>query len=114
MPSEFPFKITKFSGYIEYEHERLVLRYQNESINGILQIYINPATFELERYKGNKDQFYTLKDGTKVLYRTKFDLGYEIRFQKERMHYTVSIVNKKYLKRKFTVNGFINIAESMK
>ncbi|WP_307545568.1 hypothetical protein [Paenibacillus sp. V4I5] len=114
VPSEFPFKITHFSGNIEYEHERLVLRYLNESINGFLQIHIKPVTLGLERYKGKDDQFHTLKDGTRVLYRTRFDLGYEIRFQKEGMHYTVAIGNKKYLKKKFTVNDLIKIAESMR
>ncbi|WP_258209600.1 hypothetical protein [Paenibacillus radicibacter] len=114
VPTEFPFKITNFFGYIEYEHEGLLLRYRNELINGFLQISIYPATVELERYRRYEDQVYTLKDGTKILYRTKFDLGYEIRFQKDRMHYTVTIGNKKYLKRKFSVNDLIKIAESMK
>ncbi|TVY02154.1 hypothetical protein [Cohnella terricola] len=114
MPSEFPFKITHFSGHIEYEHERLVLRYRNEYINSFLQIHIKPVTLGLERYQGKNNQLHTLKDGTKVLYRSKFDLGYEIRFHKEGMHYTVAIGNKKYLKKKFTVNDLIKIADSMK
>lgn len=114
VPTEYPFEITHFDGHIEYEHERLVLLYRNESIKGFLQIQIKPVTWGLERYKGTNGQFHTLKDGTKILYRTKFDLGYEIRFQKEGMHYTVAIGNKKYLKKKFTVNDLIKIAESMK
>jgi len=114
VPTKFPFKITHFNGHIENEHERLVLIYRNNSINGFLRIHIIPVTLGLERYKGKSDQLYTLKDGTKVLYRTKFDLGYEIRFQKEGMHYTVAFGNKKYLKKKFTVNELIKIADSMK
>ncbi|WP_156825955.1 hypothetical protein [Paenibacillus terrigena] len=83
VPAHFPFEITHFSGEIQHIHQRLVLRYHNSAINGIIQIYIMPATIALEKYKGFHDQFHTFHDGTKVLYRTNSHIGYELRFQKE-------------------------------
>lgn len=112
VPTEFPFKITHFRG--EIVDRQLVLYYRNEPLKGFLQIIMRPVSVELERYKGADDQYYLLKNGTKVLYRTRFELGYELRFQHEGMQYTVAIGNKKYLKKRFNVHDLIKIAESMK
>jgi hypothetical protein len=111
VPTKFPFEITGIEGYIH--NQRLLLRYRSEPINGFLQFTVSPVSVELERYKGKYDEYHILKNGTKVLYRTKFDLGYEIRFQKDGLHYTVVIGNKKFLKKKFTLDDLIQIAESM-
>lgn len=111
VPTKFPFEVSGFSGYID--NELLTFSYLSEQINGVLKIAVVPVFRELEHFKGMYGEFYTLKDGTKVLYRPKFDIAYEIMFQKNGLHYSVSIGNKTYLNKEFTVNDLIEIAESM-
>lgn len=89
-----------------------MLHYTNES-NEFLKITVSPAIANLERYKGKTDKFYTLDDGTRALYRGEFDLGYELRFQKDGLQYTVAIGNKKNLKKKFRAEDLKKIVESM-
>lgn len=113
VPTEFPFKkVTQFNGYIE-DDSSLVLVYRNDEMNGFFRVIASPITLELERYKGRDDVYCTLKDGTKALFRLKFELGYELRFQKNGMHYTLAIGNKKYLKVEFTPEVLIKTANSM-
>jgi hypothetical protein len=113
VPSKFPFEVTGFDGYIG-DDQTMTLKYRNESINGSLSIAVSTAMRELEYFKGINDEIYKLKNGTKVLYRAKFDTAYLIMFLKDGLHYTVSIGNKRNLKKEFTVNHLIQIAESMK
>ncbi|WP_245823516.1 hypothetical protein [Metabacillus halosaccharovorans] len=94
-------------------NQELILHYTNESINGFLKITVSPASVDLDKYKWKTDKFYTLDDGTRALYRGDFDLGYEMRFQKDGLHYRVAIGNKKYLKKKFQAEDLIEIVESM-
>jgi len=110
VPSKFPFEITSFHGSVN--NERLMLHYTNES-NEFLKITISPTIANLERYKGKTDKFYTLDDGTRVLYRGEFDLGYELRFQRDGLQYTVVIGNKENLKKKFRAEDLMKIAGSM-
>ncbi|WP_175639120.1 hypothetical protein [Metabacillus schmidteae] len=111
VPSKFPFEITGCNGYIN--NKELSVYYTNESINGFLKITIFPISVDLDKYKGKTDKYYTLDDGTRALYRGEFDLGYEMRFQKDGLQYTVVIGNKKELKKKFKAEDLIRIVESM-
>ncbi|WP_410982418.1 hypothetical protein [Bacillus cereus] len=111
VPTKFPFEVNRFYGLINNKY--LELRYYNESIEGIFKVTASPSSIELEQYKQKHDKFYVLKNGVKVLYRAEFDLAYELRFQKEGVHYTIAIGNKQHLKKKYTVNDLIRIAESM-
>ncbi|UNT71716.1 hypothetical protein IQ781_27435 (plasmid) [Bacillus sp. N447-1] len=96
VPTQFPFKVNEFNGFIHNKY--LELLYYNDTEQVILKITIAPIDIKLEEYKQKHDKFYVLKDGTKVLYR-EFDLAYELRFQKQGINYTVSIGNKKSLKK---------------
>ncbi len=113
IPAEFPFReVTRFDGCIEHGSS-LVLTYWNDKVNGFFRERVSPISMELERYKGKSDVYYTLKDGTKALYRTKFEFGYELRFQKNGLHYTLTIGNKKSLMVKYTPETLMRIANSM-
>ncbi|MGM0884999.1 MAG: hypothetical protein ACQEXQ_28650 [Bacillota bacterium] len=111
VPTEFPFEITHFNGYVD-DNESLELVYRNNELNGFFRVKASPIVVELDRYKGKDDVYYLLKDGTKALYRS-FDLGYELRFQKKGMHYTIAIGNKRMLKAKYKVTDLLIIANSM-
>ncbi|MGM0885202.1 MAG: hypothetical protein ACQEXQ_29685 [Bacillota bacterium] len=112
VPTEFPFEITHFNGYVDGD-ESLELVYRNEALNGYFRVKASPIVVELERYKGKDDVYYLLKDGAKALYRPKFELGYELRFQKNGMQYTLAIGNKKMLKAKYKATDLLKIANSM-
>lgn len=112
VPTEFPFEITQFNGHVNGD-ESLELVYRNDVLNGFFRVKASPIVVELERYKGKDDVYYLLKDGTKALYRPKFELGYELRFQKNGMHYTLAIGNKKMLKVKYKATDLLKIANSM-
>lgn len=77
------------------------------------EVTVFPIAMELDRYRGKDDVYYTLKDSTRALYRSKFELGYELRFQKNGLHYQLTIGNKKYLKVKYRPETLIRIANSM-
>lgn len=111
-PTDFPFAITRFSGFIDSDRS-LVRVYTNDEIKGFLRIITSPNVVALERYKGNKDEYYLLKDGTQALYRPNYELGYELLFQKNGMQYTLLIGNKKLLQAKFNAKDLLNIANSM-
>lgn len=111
VPSKFPFEITGCHGSIN--DKELSIYYRIESINGFLKITVSPISVDLDKYKGKTDKFYTLDDGTRAIYRGEFDLGYEMRFQKDGLQYTVVIGNKKELKKKFKAEDLIRIVESM-
>ncbi|NIK69525.1 hypothetical protein [Paenibacillus sp. BK720] len=113
-PTELPFKkVTEFHGYIE-EDSSIELLYRNDEINGFFKVKASPVTVDLDRFKFDKDDvYYTLKDGTKALYRVNYDLGYELRFQKNGMQYMLGIGNKKYLKVKYKPETLLKIANSM-
>jgi hypothetical protein len=113
VPNEYPSEITSFNGYIDEKNEVLHLGYGIESLHSYLHITVFPVSWNLERYIGNNTELRTLKDGTKVLYRSNFDLAYEIRFQKDGLNYKMA-VGKKNLNKKFTVDDLMQIAESMK
>lgn len=114
VPSKFPFEISGFDGYMDEPTQTVILNYRNESINGSLSITITPANRELDDFKGVKDHYYTLENGTKVLYNPIHHVAEMIMFQKDGMQYSVSLGNKKYLKKEFTVEDLIQVAESMK
>jgi hypothetical protein len=111
VPTQFPYDVIRFDGLIHDEY--LVLHYSNESIHGGLNVRVSPISSKLEEYKKKRDTFYTLKNGEKAIFSEHYGLGYELRFQKDGFHYTIAIGNKKYLKKKYTVNDLIRIAESM-
>lgn len=111
VPVSFPFEITDFDGYIDDGY--LLLKYRNEPINVMLKILVSPAERQLNFLKASQDEFYTLNNGTKVLYRISDPIEYGIIFQKDGLQYHIGIGNKKYLKKKFTVHHLLNIAESM-
>ncbi|CAM4419134.1 hypothetical protein BAMA111019_24240 [Bacillus manliponensis] len=48
-----------------------------------------------------------------MLYKPNFHLAYELLFQKDNLQYKIEIGNKKYLKKTYTMNDLISIAESM-
>lgn len=112
VPTEFPFKITHFNGYVD-NNESLEFVYRNDDLEGFFRVKVFPIVGELERYKRKDDVYYLLKDGTKALYRPNFELGYELRFQKNGMQYTLAIGNKKMLKAKFKAKDLLKIANSM-
>lgn len=112
VPTKFPFEITDFDGY--YDKGFLTLNYRSEPINGSLKISITPVERKLEEYKAVHDEFYTLKDGTKVLYKRKSHIAHEIMFHKDGLQYYVGIGTKERLKKSFTSDDLIQIAESMK
>lgn len=116
VPTEFPAEITGFHGYITEKNgtqpEMLDLGYGMESLHSYLHIAVFPVTENLDRYIWKNTEILKLKDGTKVLYNANFDLGYEIRFQKDGLNYKLS-VGKKNLSKKFTVDDLMKIAESM-
>lgn len=112
VPTVFPFEITHFKGYVD-GNESLELIYRNKALNGFFRVKVFPVVVELERYKGKDDVYYQLEDGTKALYRPKFELGYELRFQKNGMQYTLAIGNKKMLKTKYKATDLLKLANSM-
>ncbi|MCY9697333.1 hypothetical protein [Paenibacillus alginolyticus] len=116
VPTEFPAEVTGFHGYItdknEWQPEILDLGYGMDSLHSYLHIAVIPSTEDLDRYIWKNTEILKLKDGTKVLYNANFDLGYEIRFQKDGLNYKLS-VGKKNLSKKFTDDDLLKIAESM-
>ncbi|MCA0757262.1 hypothetical protein KP806_19560 [Paenibacillus sp. N4] len=112
VPTEFPFKITHFNGFVD-NNESLEFVYRNDELNGFFRVKAFPIVGELERYKRKDDVYYLLKDGTKALYWPNFEWGYELRFQKNGMQYTLAIGNKKMLKAKFKAEDMLKIANSM-
>ncbi|NRF89851.1 hypothetical protein HQN89_02200 [Paenibacillus frigoriresistens] len=116
VPTEFPAEITGFHGFIternETQAEILDLGYGMESLNSYLHITVIPSTENLDRYIWKNTEILKLKDGTKVLYNANFDLGYEMRFQKDGLNYKLT-VGKKNLSKKFTVDDLLKIADSM-
>jgi hypothetical protein len=113
VPTEFPFEITHFDGYIEPEGS-IVLVYRNAEMNGFFRVIASPIAVELDRYKGKHDVNCQLKDGTKALYRPKFELGYELRFQKDGLQYTLAIGNKKSLTKKFKADDLLKAANGLR
>ncbi|OCT13337.1 hypothetical protein A8709_03535 [Paenibacillus pectinilyticus] len=117
VPTEFPAEITGFHGYMTEKNgtlpETLDLGYGMESLHSYLHIAVFPVTEHLDRFIWKNTEILQLKDGTKVLYHANFDLGYEIRFQKDGLNYKLA-VGKKNLSKKFTVDDLLKIAESMK
>jgi hypothetical protein len=117
VPTEFPAEITGFLGYITEKNETLPeildLGYGMESLQSYLHIAVFPVTENLDRFKWKNTEILKLKDGTKVLYNANFDLGYEIRFQKNGLNYKMA-VGKKNLSKTFTIDDLMKIAESMK
>ncbi|WP_041613281.1 hypothetical protein [Paenibacillus sp. JDR-2] len=113
-PTELPFrKVTEFHGYIE-DDSSIELLYRSDEINGFFKVKASPVTVDLDRFKfDNDDAYYTLKDGTKALYRVNNNLAYELRFQKNGMQYTLAIGNKKYLKVQYKPETLLKIANSM-
>lgn len=111
VPTRFPFEIHDFRS-IAY-NDYLQLKYYNEPTNGILKITISPIYNKLEHQKQKGEQFYTTKKGIKMLYKPNFHLAYELLFQKDNLQYKIEIGNKKYLKKTYTMNDLISIAESM-
>jgi hypothetical protein len=113
VPYEYPAEITSFNGYIAEENEVLHLGYGMESLHSFLHITIFPITENLDQDIGKNTEILKFKDGTKVLYNANFDLGYEMRFQKDGLNYKIQ-VGKKNLSKKFTLDDLMQIAESMK
>lgn len=113
-PTELPFKnVTEFRGYID-DDSSLELIYRSDDINGFFRVKAAPATVDLSKFKfDNSDIYYTLKDGTKALYRSNYKLAYELRFQKNGLQYALAIGNKKFLKVKYKAETLIQIANSM-
>ncbi|QWG33630.1 hypothetical protein E0M25_20130 [Bacillus mycoides] len=109
--TKFPFDIQQFYGYIYNNY--LELHYNNEDINGILKITVSPVQHKLDQYVHKGTKFYNLKNNTKALFNSHFDLAYELIFQRDGFQYKIAIGNKLYIKRKYTVNDLIQIAESM-
>lgn len=116
VPTEFPTEITGFHGYLTEKNgtqpEMLDLEYGMESLHSYLHIAIIPATENLDRFIWKNTEILKLKDGTKVLYNSNFDLGYEMRFQKYGLNYKLT-VGKKNLSKKFTVDDLLEIADSI-
>lgn len=111
VPVYFPFEITDFDGYLD--NDFLNLTYRSESINGMLKISVSPVVRQLKNFKTKQDELHTLKDGTKVLYRTNNPVEYGIIFQKDGLQYSIGIGNKGHLKKKFSLNDLLQIADSM-
>ncbi|UOB95177.1 hypothetical protein BTI679_25140 [Bacillus wiedmannii] len=110
-PTKFPFEIHEFQGYIYNDY--LNLQYYNEGINGILKITVSPVQHKLDQYVHKGTKFYILKHNIKAVYNPHFDLAYELIFQKDGFQYKIAIGNKLYIKRKYSVNDLIRLAESM-
>ncbi len=111
VPVNFPFEITDFDGYLN--NDFLSLTYRSGPINGMVKILVSPVERQLKNFKTKHDELHTLKDGTKVLYRTNNPVEYGIIFQKDGLQYAVGIGNKEHLNKKFSVNDLIQIANSM-
>ncbi|MDQ8739335.1 hypothetical protein [Paenibacillus sp. LHD-38] len=80
VPTEFPFEITHFNGYVD-GNESLELVYRNKALNGFFRVKVFPIVVELERYKGKDDVYYQLKDGTKAL---GLDSNWDMNFDSKR------------------------------
>ncbi|MFS0917582.1 hypothetical protein [Brevibacillus sp. 179-C 1.1 NHS] len=111
VPSKIPFEVTGFDGFID--NDRLTLYYRSEAINGFLKIYVSPIKRNLEQYKEVNDEMDTLKDGTKILFKTNSPIAYGMMFQKDGLQYYVGIGNRKFLKKSFTKEELIQLIESM-
>jgi hypothetical protein len=111
VPTQFPFEITHVDGLIHDEY--LALRYSNESIHVGFNVRVSPVSNELEEYKQKRDTVHTLKNGVKAIYSEHYGPGYELIFQQDGLHYKMTVGNKRYLKKKYTVNDLIRIAESI-
>ena len=85
-----PYKLTPDYGLIHLEEPRLDLIYiDKKNRSETLKVYIQPATQELIQEQG--DQEYTLKDGTRVIYRPYFSSAYAIEFQKNGLDYILGL-----------------------
>ncbi len=112
VPTAFPFDVTRFDGHMESDGT-LALIYRSDELRGFFRVIASPVTVELDQYKGKHDVYYQLKDGTQALFRPNFEQGYELRFQKGGMQYTLAIGNKRLLKKKFKAEDLLMVANGM-
>lgn len=110
-PTKFPFEIQGLQGYIY--NNTLELHCYNEDIHRIFKITVSPIHNTLDQYVHRGTKFYNFKNNTKALYNPAFNLAYELIFQKDSFQYKIAIGNKLHIKRKYTINDLIQIAESM-
>lgn len=110
VPSAFPFDITHVDGYVD--NDILMLRYRNKELKGTLQMKVVPKdNIELERLKGKGDSYYTLNDGTKIIYQPHFHPAQRIIFNKNDFRYYIGI--NKSTNKDITVDELIKVANSM-
>jgi len=108
-PSKFPFDVTHIGGYVD--EDILMLHYRNANSDGLLQIKVEPDNADLETLKGEKDEFYSLKNGTNALYQPNFSPAPQLVFQNEHSRYSISISYE--TKENVTVDDLLKIANSM-
>lgn len=106
--SEFPFDITHIDADID--KDTLMLRYRNADLQGLVQIKIVPTDTDLKKLKGENDEYYTLKSGTKALYQN-VPTAHQLIFQHKNSRYSIGI--SKTTKKDITVEDLLKIANSM-
>lgn len=109
LPKKVPIEITKSSGTIIKDQSMLELEYFNENTKEIYKIFVRPIDQTLVKRHG--DKIYSLKDGTKVIYRTHFRAAYQIEFQKDGWNYYIGIGRN--TNKKITPQHLISIADSI-
>lgn len=106
-----PYNFTQSYGVINAVASRLELIYLNEKNRSeTLRLYVQSATGELIQEHG--DQEFTLKDGTKVIYRPYFPSAYAIEFQKKGLNYILGL-SKNATNKSFDPKKLLNIANKM-
>ncbi|MCA1319378.1 hypothetical protein LC085_05580 [Bacillus tianshenii] len=106
--SEFPFDITHIDA--DFDKDTLMLRYKNADLQGLVQIKIVPSDTDLKKLKGENDEYYTLKSGTKALYQN-VPSAHQLIFQHRNSRYSIGI--SKTTKKDITVGDLLKIANSM-
>lgn len=102
--SKFPFDITHVEGSIN--DDILLIRYQNENLQGLLQVKVEPKEEVLEVAEG--ENMYTLKNGIKTLYQPNEN---QLTFVHDSLKYSISIESE--ITQDFTVQDLLEMANSM-
>lgn len=105
-PSEYPFEITHIDG--DVSNEQLEINYRDVDTETLMQIRIENNDTPIETFQSNNDQYYTLQNGIKALYKPNSLLI----FQNNNQLYSIRMESEE--EQNFQVDDYLKVANSMK
>lgn len=104
-PYEYPFEMTHIDGDVTDDY--LELNYRNVDMETSMQIRIEKNNASIENFQDNNDQYYTLSNGIKALYKPNAQLM----FQNNHLLYIIRIEGEE--DQTIEVKDFLKVANSM-